>query len=97
MQFKVMPSARVKRIYVLLEAKNRTEVESTIFEYLGILGWAKVSPVFVEGGKREGRIILSIDRREVSNIRAAFEGSPTKIKMLKVSGTIKGLTKQDTR
>ena len=93
MKFKVMPSARIKRVYLLLEAKSRAEVEGVIFEYLGILGWAKVSPVFVEGGKKEGRIILSIDRKEINNIRAAFESAPSKIKVLKVSGTIKGLTK----
>ena len=91
MKLKEKPSARVKRNYLLLQGGNRSEVEKVIVDYIGILGWAKASPVFVEGGEKEGRMILSIDRGEINNIRAAFESSPVNIKILKVSGTIKGL------
>jgi len=91
MKLKEKASARVKRIYLLLEARSRTDVEKSIVDYIGILGWAKASPVFLEGGKKEGRMILSLDRGEVNNVRAAFEASPMKIKVLRASGTIKGL------
>jgi len=91
MKLKEKASARIKRIYLLLEAKSRTDVEKSIVDYIGILGWAKASPVFLEGGKKEGRMILSLDRGEVNNARAAFEASPMKIKVLRASGTIKGL------
>jgi len=91
MKLKEKASARVKRIYLLLEAKSRADVEKSIVDYIGILGWAKASPVFLEGGKKEGRIVLSLDRGEVNNVRAAFEASPMKIKVLRASGTIKGL------
>lgn len=93
MKFKAMPSAKTKRVYLLLEAKNRGEVEEAILDYSGSLGWAKASPVFVEGGKSEGRMILAIDRKEINNIRAAFEIAHFNIKIIKVSGTIKGLAK----
>ena len=91
MKLKGKPSAKVKRVYLLLEAKSRVDVEKSIVDYMGILGWAKASPVFLEGGKKEGRIVLSLDRGEVNSVRAAFEASPMKIKILRVSGTIKGL------
>ena len=93
MKFKVKPSARIKRIYLLLEAKSRTEIEKAIVDYIGILGWAKASPIFVEGGKKEGRIVISLDRKEINNVRAAFETYADKIKVLRISGTIKGVTK----
>ena len=88
-----MPSARTKRVYILLEAKSRSDVEKAVLDYIGILGWAKASPVFVDGGKKEGRMVLAIDRKEIVDVRAAFEASPLKIKTIKASGTIKGLSK----
>jgi len=91
MKLKEKPSAKVKRVFLLLEAKNRADIEKSIVDYIGILGWAKASPVFVGGGKKEGRIILSVERGEITNIRAAFEASSLSIRILKVSGTIKGL------
>lgn len=92
MKLREKPSAKVKRVYLLLEAKSRTDVEKSILDYIGILGWAKASPVFLEGGKKEGRIILSLDRGEINNARAAFEASPMRIKIIRASGTIKGLS-----
>jgi len=91
MNLKLKPSARAKKVYLLLEAKSRGEVEKVVLDYLGILGWAKASPIFVEGGKKEGRIILAVNREEINEIRAAFEASNLGIKVLKVSGTIKSV------
>ena len=89
----MMPSARTNRTYIMLEAKSRAEIEKVIVDYIGILGWARASPIFVEGGKSEGRFVLAINREEISNVRAAFAASALNIKILKASGTIKGLTK----
>jgi len=89
MNLKLKPSARAKKAYILLEAKSRCEVEKVVLDYIGILGWTKASPIFVEGGKKEGRIILAVNRDEINEIRAAFEASNLGIKVLKVSGTIK--------
>jgi len=91
MKLKAKPSASARKIYLLLESGSRDEVNKLIIDYIGILGWAKASPVFVEGGKKEGRMILAIERGEVANVRAALEASPLKIRILKASGTIKGL------
>ena len=90
MKLKLKPSARTKRHYILWEAKSKKEVEQAILDYIGILGWAKASPIFVNA-KASNRIILSIDRKEITNVRAAFELSNSDIKVLRVSGTLKGL------
>lgn len=86
MTLKFKPSAKIKRRYLLLEGK-KSDIEKAILDYIGVLGWAKASPVFLKSKKQ----ILSVNRKELSNIRASFEISDSKIKILKVSGTLKGL------
>ena len=43
--------------------------------------------------KNQNKIILAVERSSLTNVRAAFELSQSKIKVLKVSGTLKGLGK----
>lgn len=90
MKLKIKSSDKIKRRYLLLEAKSKSEVEKAILDYIGILGWAKASPLFVQDSDK---LILAIERKSLTNIRAAFELSPEKIKVLRVSGTLKGLEK----
>jgi len=93
-KLKIKPSMKIHRRYLLLQAKSKDEVERVILDYLGILGFAKASPIFVEdktkGSKKNKNLILAIDRKEINNIRGAFTLS-NKVKTLKVSGTIKSL------
>lgn len=91
MKLKIKPSAKINRRYLLLKAKNKKEVESAILDYIGILGWAKAAPHFVE---RTEHLILAVERKSLTDVRAAFELSPSNISVLKVSGTIKGLIKK---
>lgn len=88
---KLKPSVRIKRRYLLLKAESKSVVEKTMLDYIGILGYAKASPFFVENGGE--KIVLSVDRKMVDDVRAAFELSKEKIKVVKVSGTLKGLGK----
>ena len=90
MKLKIKPSAKIKRRYFLLEAKNKKQIEEAILDYIGILGWANAAPKFVKSQKN---FILAIERTAVTNVRAAFEASDKSIKTLKVSGTLKGLKK----
>jgi len=89
MALKIKPSAKIKRRYLLLEAKSKKDVETTILDYIGILGWAKAAPLFVS--TKSKKIILAVERKSLTNVRAAFEVSEKKIRVLKVSGTLKGL------
>ena len=92
MKFKLKKSLRTKKRYLLLEAKNKDEIEKIILDYIGILGWAKASPGFPNLFKyKTDKIVLSINTKSLTEIRAAFEISNAKIKILKVSGTLKGL------
>jgi RNase P/RNase MRP subunit POP5 len=85
---KQKPSAKIHRRYLLLDARSKKQVERVILDYVGILGWARAAPLFIE---RTKKLVLAVDRKEITNIRAAFEISKEKIKILKVSGTLKGL------
>ena len=93
MKLKIKPSAKIHRRYFLIEGKKE-EIERVILEYIGLLGWAKAGCVFVVGkGLTKGQVVLAVDRKEVDNVRAAFEVADSEIKILKVSGTLKGLRK----
>ncbi len=91
MKLKIKPSARINRRYLLIESSSRNDIESVILDYLGILGWAKAAPIFVRS--KSNRLILAVERKELSNVRAAFELSDKPIKVIKVSGTLRGLEK----
>ena len=81
-------SARVNRRYLLING-TKENIEKAILDYIGILGWAKASPLFVKRvGKRQ---VLAISRKEVINVRAAMVAASGNLEVLKVSGTIKGL------
>jgi len=95
MKLKIKPSARIKIRYLLLEAKSKKQIEKTILDYIGVLGWAEAAPYFVEDKKKRfpGKIVLAVDRKALNKIRAAFELAPSRIKILRVSGTLKSLSK----
>ncbi|MEK6855142.1 MAG: hypothetical protein AABX73_02885 [Nanoarchaeota archaeon] len=90
MKLKIKSSAKIKRRHLLLEANNQSEVEKAILDYIGILGWAKAAPIFIDS---KSNIILSVSTKELSNVRAAIELSNFRIKIIKVSGTLKALTR----
>lgn len=89
MNLKQKPSDKVQRRYVLIDSENKDKVEDLLKEYLGVLGFAKASPLFLKS--KDGKIILAVLRKEVDNVRAGFEMSKEKIKIIRVSGTIDGL------
>jgi RNase P/RNase MRP subunit POP5 len=73
---------------------NRESVERALLQGLGTLGWAHAAPLFVHADTKEMRdIILSVDRRTLDDVRAALELAPEPLKVARVSGTLKGLTK----
>ena len=76
---------RENRRYILLEGSSKEEIEKAILDYVGSLGYAKASPIFL------GKGILAVNRETLNEIRAGFALAGIKIK--RVSGTIKGLRK----
>lgn len=99
MKIKNKPSEKIVRRYILLEGSGigKDKIEKIILDYIGILGWSKASPVFVDlKGKQKDKlkgIVLAVARKELVNVRAAFELCEENIKVKKVSGTLKGLEK----
>ena len=78
------PSHRENKRYLLLTGRdaNKKTVEQVILEFIGVLGYAKASPVFVKEN------ILAVNRKALNNIRASFLASDKDISIAKVSGGI---------
>ncbi|MBM3233350.1 hypothetical protein FJZ18_04255 [Candidatus Pacearchaeota archaeon] len=91
MRLKLNPSARINYRYLLIDASNKSMIEQAILDAIGVLGWAKAAPMFLE--EKGSRFILAVSRESLDDIRAAFELYPEKMKIVKVSGTLKGLKK----
>ena len=79
------PSMREKKRYLMLKGNfTRKEVEDAIMRYIGILGYSKTSPMWIE------KNILAVNRSEVDKVRASFVLTKN-IQVFKVSGTLKSL------
>jgi len=86
MEKKLKPSLRENKRYLLLETKaSKEEIEQAILDYVGALGLAKAGLVFV----REN--VIAVNREKVNEVRAALCIFHKLIKVVRVSGTIKGL------
>ena len=91
MKLKLIPSMKIKRRYIIFNTNNQEQIEQVILDSLGTLGWAKTSPVFI---KDEGKLVLSVKSSSLDELRAALELSDKELKVLAVSGTLKGLRKR---
>ncbi len=87
---KLKPSARDNKRYLLIKGK-RSSIEKAILEFIGVLGWAEATPVFVSEVADE--VILAVNNKSLNNVKAAFALAKDELKVLKVSGTLKGLNK----
>lgn len=84
------PSQKENKRYLLIKGKNLKEnIEKAIYEFIGILGMSKASLTFIKTGKEEA--IISINRESLNHVRASFGVSPQDIRVVRVSGTLKGL------
>ena len=90
---KLKSSARTSNRYLLIQG-TKENVEKAILDYIGTLGYAKASPKFVKTTAGKGKLVVSVNRSEIDKVRGAFALSADKIKVLKVSGTLKGLGKK---
>ena len=81
-------SARLNRRYLLVKA-SRAHIEAALIEYLGVLGWSRAAPVFLQADG--GRCVLAVERKELVHVRAALALAKENLDVLRVSGTLKGL------
>lgn len=87
-KLKLRPSARDKRRYFLVRAKN-AEVEDAILDYLGVLGFARSAYMKVVSKDFPGMLVGSCLAGSLDEVRAGL--CLAGISVLKVSGTLKGL------
>ena len=90
---KLKSSARESKRYLLLRGKKE-DMEKAILDYIGILGWAKANPRFVRKSMKGKDHVLAVNRKEIDKVRGSFALSADRIEVLRVSGTLKGLSKK---
>ncbi|MBS3089392.1 hypothetical protein J4461_00750 [Candidatus Pacearchaeota archaeon] len=93
MKSSLKPSERSKVRYILIESKGKEKLEEALINSLGSIGVSKLNMEFIDikGKKEDKRFVVSINREGVDYFRAACELSPQEIRILKVSGTLKGI------
>ena len=87
------PSMREKKRYLLIRGKNlKSNVEKAILEFIGVLGMSQAGLNYIKTGK--DWIIVSVNREAVDKVRASLAVYGEKMKVEKVSGTLKGLNRK---
>ena len=84
----LIPSHREKKRYLLIKGKDlsRKNIEESILEFIGVLGYAEASPEFIKVGKNG--VVLSINRKSLDKVRSSFLLSGKDLKIVKVSGSV---------
>ena len=86
------PSMRENKRYLLVKGKNlRENIEKAILEFVGVLGMSKAGLSFIRSGKDSA--VISVNREAVNSVRASLVVWPEEMRVVKVSGTLKGLGK----
>ena len=86
------PTLRENKRYLFIRCnKPRQIIEEVILGFIGVLGYAEASVKFIEYDN--DKAIIAINREALNKIRAAFAVSREKIKVVRVSGTLRGLGK----
>ena len=84
------PSLKENKRYLLLKGKDlRVEVEKSIFDFIGVLGMSKTGLNWVKANKEQA--VIAVNREMLNDVKACFSVWPSKIQVVKVSGTLKGL------
>ena len=90
------PSHRENKRYLLIRGTvTQDNIDKAIFDYIGVLGYAEAAVHFISFNKVE--IILAVNRKSLEKIRASFLMYEKEIKIVKVSGSLKGLKSQPYR
>ena len=85
----LIPSHRENKRYLLLEGKDlKKNVEKAILEYTGTLGMSQCGLSFIK------KNLICVNRASLNLVKASFAIFPEKIAVLRVSGTLKGLSKK---
>ncbi|MEK6830378.1 MAG: hypothetical protein AABY15_09765 [Nanoarchaeota archaeon] len=84
------PSLRENKRYLLVKGEVK-DIEKAILEFIGVLGMSKANLGWIKSGKEQA--VISVNRDSLNSVRASFAAWHGKIRVEKVSGTLKGLGK----
>lgn len=91
-KLKLLPTLREKRHYLVIKSKQEMsekelheKIDKTILDFIGIFGYAKAGPLFIE--LKKDYAIVSITTKFVEQVKAALALSD--MECVGVSGTIK--------
>jgi len=93
---KILPSWKERRRYLLIDFKgnkdNREkvikEIKNSMILFMGFINYAKARPIFLKHPKY---IILSVNRKYLSHVRASLLLCKSKPQCIYVAGTLKKL------
>ena len=93
-KLKMLPSLKEKRHYLVIKPQKsmnekilKEKIEKIILDFLGIFGYAKAGPLFIE--TRKDYALVSILTKYVKEVKAALTLSESRLVCVGVSGTIK--------
>jgi RNase P/RNase MRP subunit POP5 len=85
----LIPSHKENKRYLLIQGKDlKKNVEKAILEFGGSLGMSQCGLSFIKNN------IICINRESIDLVKGSFAVFPEKIEVLRVSGTLKGLSKK---
>lgn len=91
----LIPSHKENKRYLLVHGKSlKKNIEKAILEFVGVLGLSKCGLSFVKSNPEENSAVICVNRESVDSVRASLAVFPEKMEVLKVSGTLKGLSKK---
>lgn len=84
------PSMREKKRYLLIKGKSlEKEIPKAVKDFIGVLGMSKALINFIK--KTKDSAIISVNRKSLDHVKASFAVWSSTIKVIRVSGTLKGL------
>lgn len=87
------PSQRENKRYLLVRGENlKTNIEKAILDFIGVLGMSKVGLGWIKTNKDSA--IICVNCEMLDFVRASLCVWPEKIRVEKVSGTLKGLERK---
>jgi len=84
------PSMRENKRYLLVEGEDlRKNIEKSILDFIGVLGFSKIGLEFIKSDRNSA--VISVNRESVDSVRASLCVFPKKMEVKMISGTLKGL------
>jgi RNase P/RNase MRP subunit POP5 len=89
----LIPSQKENKRYLLIHGKElKKNIEKAILEFSGVFGLSKCGLNFISSDSGRDSAVISVNRESLDLVRASLVVFPEKMELLKVSGTLRGLS-----